>query len=317
VSHCDVVVRDLVADRDRASAGRPRASAELASPSLGNACAIRAAAITCEGDGDSERPALAADGGSVAYTSDAPSLVDGDGNRRTDVFKRAFIPGLRAEGLDFGTVTIGDSASRTATAQHVGFGPLGVAGVQLGGADAGDFAVVQDDCTDQRLHSEGSCQVAVRFTPTAAGERRAELAIAHTGAPTPLVVPLRGNATTPIPEEPKPEEPKPEEPKPEEPQPEKPELQANPGVVPPGRVTTIAGRGFAPNATVTVTGFTGSSTVTADGSGKFTLALHVLPNTTPGTRTITARAGVQGAPVTTTVLVVPSTVGPPDFVGRR
>lgn len=206
-SHCDVVVRDLV----EYARTPPRPRAELASPSTSSTCSTSLPPdATCEGDGESETPAMAADGRSVAYSSDATELVTGDTNDVRDVFVRRFTPGLSAEPVDFGSVVIGGDDTRTATVRHTGFGPLTISATSVTGKDAADYAIGGDTCIRAALRAlrptpatratDGTCEVSVRFTPAAAGERRAELTVEHDGVPTPLSVPLRGIVTpTPTP----------------------------------------------------------------------------------------------------------------------
>jgi len=115
------------------------------------------------GDDDSLFPVLSGDGGSVAFDSGADDLIASDSNKTTDSFVRTFQPGLLADPVDFGTVTVGQTAERTATIHHTGFGPLGFDQVSVGGAG---FNAGGQTCTNAPLNGSDTCLVTVRFTPT-------------------------------------------------------------------------------------------------------------------------------------------------------
>jgi hypothetical protein len=186
---CQVVVRDLAADRD----ADPRLPGTLASPARGD--------CGCGGNGNSTpyrdvpAPALSRDGSRVAYDSDAPDLVEGDGNSSTDVFVRTFRPELRADPLDFGDVLVDTSFAATATVTHVGLGPLTVAEIEVAGDDAGDFAAGDTTCAPNVLQQTGSCLVEVLFTPSAEGGRSAVLRLVLADKRE-YTVDLRGAGTT-------------------------------------------------------------------------------------------------------------------------
>jgi hypothetical protein len=194
VSHCDVVVRDLVLDSARAAANLPRLPAELASPSLTRDCVDELPATdTCEGDDASGYPALSADGGVVAYESEAATLVPEDRNGRVqDVFARTFAPRLVADPLDFFTIEPGSSTSGSAAPRHEGFGPLVVESLIITGPNATDFTVTAQTCVGRTLQGGESCLVTVRFSPSEVGPRRAVLEIRYRGTGSPLPIPLSG-----------------------------------------------------------------------------------------------------------------------------
>ena len=200
-SNCDVVVRDLIVDRQRVAAGLPRLPAELASPS-NLPCAGFPAGTTCEGGGDSITPVLDADGSAVAYTSDAPDLVDGDTNNLPDAFERHFQPRLAGTPLDFGGLHLADALTLAVPVSHVGFGPLNVTTATVTGTNPTDFTpVVPDTCTNALLHETDRCLVSVRFKPGALGTRTATLEVRWRGSDTNVArIPLSGTGTiTPVP----------------------------------------------------------------------------------------------------------------------
>jgi Tol biopolymer transport system component len=204
LSYCDIVVRDLVVDRDRAAKSLPRLPAVLASPSAN--CAANPQ--PCEGTGDSGRPsatgdgskkltgdggaALSADGSALAFASAAADLIGGgaDSNAHLDVFRRRFAPALSGDPQDFGAVPLGSEAVRDVPLTDVGEGPLTVGAVTVAGADFDVFP--GETCTTLVLHATEKCTVSVRFAPTALGVRTATLQVTINGVPTPLTVPLTG-----------------------------------------------------------------------------------------------------------------------------
>lgn len=203
-SYCDIVVRDVIVDHDRAAAGLPRLPAELASPSAG------CTGNPCEGTGDSGLPlttggdgrsngaaVLSSDGAVVAYGSAAADLIAGgaDTNRHLDVFRRRFAPALAGDPQDFGQVPLGTEALKDVPLTHVGAGPLSVTAVAVDGADFDVFP--GEACTTVVLHATENCIVSVRFKPTVLGPRTASLRVTIAGVETPLTVSLTGTGVTP------------------------------------------------------------------------------------------------------------------------
>ncbi|MGH3797794.1 MAG: choice-of-anchor D domain-containing protein [Pseudonocardiaceae bacterium] len=197
VSHCDVVVRDLVLDQARAAANLPKLPAELASPSLARDCVPNLAPdATCEGDDASGYPSLSADGGVVAYESKAATLVPEDPNGHIqDVFARTFAPRLTADPLDFFTVAPGSSTVGSTSLRHVGFGPLLVESMTISGPNAADFTVTAETCVGRTVQAGESCLVSVRFAPSGLGPRHGALEVRYRGTGSPLIVPLTGIAS--------------------------------------------------------------------------------------------------------------------------
>jgi hypothetical protein len=167
-TNCQVVVRDLILDQARLVNEDSRLPGTLVSPNqAGNA-----------GDGNtvphrarSSAPSLSSDGGRVAFDSDASNLIPNDTNKTTDVFVRTLEPTLQADELNFGSVEVGQSATRTVQVAEAGAGPLFVQSVAVGGVNAADFAITGQTCQGQTLHQTGTCAVTVRFTPGAEGAR--------------------------------------------------------------------------------------------------------------------------------------------------
>jgi outer membrane protein OmpA-like peptidoglycan-associated protein len=167
---------------------------------------------------------------------------------------------------DFGDVTVGDaSAVETITVANDSEGPDGAPltfnadAVTLAGADAGEFEIAGDGCSATIVYPGESCTVDVRFVPTAAGAKSAEVQFADNAPDSPQTVPVTGTGVT-APSPPDPGPPAPPEPGPPTP--------PQPGPTPPGpepappaaAVKTTVG-------TRTVVGSGGRLSVACDASG--------------------------------------------------
>jgi hypothetical protein len=188
---CQVVVRDLVVDRQRHVNEEPRLPGTLAS----------AAGDTEAGNGNSppyyrNTPSLSHNGSTIAFDSDASNLVPGDDNQRTDVFVRTFRPGLEADPtpLDFGAVELGDAFDKVVRFDHVGTGPLVVTEIAVDGSD--EFAVGAQTCRGEAivLQQTGNCEVSLTFAPTTEGDRTATLRLTLRDGRE-FTVPLRGKGS--------------------------------------------------------------------------------------------------------------------------
>ena len=97
--------------------------------------------------------------------------------------------------VDFADTPVRQTASRDVTLTNVGTsGSVTLSSTAITGADAGLFADRFTDGTPVVLGPGQSTTVAVDFLPTAMGARTASLDVAHTGAGSPLAVPLTGTA---------------------------------------------------------------------------------------------------------------------------
>jgi Tol biopolymer transport system component len=198
ISHCDVVVRDLGMDRARAAAGLPRLPAELASASITRDCVPDLAPdASCEGDDASRNAVLSADGGVVAFESQASGLVPDDPNGHVqDVFARTFTPRLTGDPVDFFTVAPGSSTLGSADLRHQGFGPLLVQSLAISGPNAAEFTLTAETCVGRVLQAGEGCLASIQFTPAAVGQRHAMLEVRYVGLASPLFVPLTGAGDT-------------------------------------------------------------------------------------------------------------------------
>ncbi|MFL6123306.1 choice-of-anchor D domain-containing protein [Actinophytocola sp.] len=182
---CQVVVRDLVVDRERVRQEVPRLPGTLVSAGTGTDCAETVPTDgTCAGNGDSPPfrgtgPTLSHNGSTVGFDSRATNLLadQEDRNRNTDVFVRTFQPALRADPspLSFGKVTLGDTFDKVVRFFHVGTGPLVVNEIAVEGSD--EFSVGAQTCGGEAvvLQQTGSCEVSVTFAPKKAEDRTGTL----------------------------------------------------------------------------------------------------------------------------------------------
>ncbi|HEX6353566.1 choice-of-anchor D domain-containing protein [Actinophytocola sp.] len=200
---CQVVVRDLVVDRERLRTEQTRLPGTLVSAGTGEDCAEELpAGESCAGNGDSPPyrvpPTLSHNGSTVAFDSQATNLVPNvvDDNRATDVFVRTFRPELKADPspLEFGEVELGDTFDQVVRFDHVGTGPLTIEEITIEGTD--EFALGAQTCLGEAviLQQTGSCEVSVTFAPTTAADRTGTLRVTLRDGRE-FTVPLRGKGT--------------------------------------------------------------------------------------------------------------------------
>jgi hypothetical protein len=130
--------------------------------------------------------------------------------------------------------------------------------VAISGAGASDFAVADDRCTGDTLTVGDTCQIDLRFAPTAAGGRAAQVVVSGTQS-TVASAGLRGTGRY------------------------APTIEVLPQVASGGQVVTVTGRGYPASATVNVT-LAGSPPQAAatDVNGTFTVQWLILGGTPQG-----------------------------------
>jgi probable HAF family extracellular repeat protein len=133
-------------------------------------------------------------GASLSISDDAeglPQLVPLAGSGTAPAVR------LSAGSLTFGAQLVGTtSGEQTLTLLNTGTAPLTLHGISLAGDHARDF-VVPGDLAGVTVAPGQSRSVSVRFSPTAAGSRRATLAISDSAEGSPQLVTLSGTATAP------------------------------------------------------------------------------------------------------------------------
>jgi Tol biopolymer transport system component len=189
---CQVVMRDLVLDAQLEAAKQRPVSGTLVSPTgTGNA----ANGDSVPSRGFSTAPSLSSDGRRVGYDSDASNIVGNDTNQRTDAYVRVLAPTLQGDAVNFGPVKVGESLIKTARVNHIGAGPLDVEQITISGPNGGDFAVGAQTCQGQTIHQTGGCDISVKFTPSALGDRRGQLRIRLRGGREMAPIDLLGNGS--------------------------------------------------------------------------------------------------------------------------
>ncbi len=85
---------------------------------------------------------------------------------------------LTPDDYDFGRQAVGSSsAGQRFELSNDGATPMRLSGASIVGADADQFRLSADDCTDVTLPAGGRCAVQVKFAPDAKGARSARLRI--------------------------------------------------------------------------------------------------------------------------------------------
>lgn len=100
--------------------------------------------------------------------------------------------------LSFGSVTIGNSATLSATLTNSGTAPLTVASISGSAAAAAGFTY--SGCVGQTLAAGGACTLTVTYMPTTAGAQTAGLVINNTGVPATATLNLSGTGVAPTPQ---------------------------------------------------------------------------------------------------------------------
>ena len=202
--------------------------------------------------------------------------------------------------VDFGTALVGTPpADRVVTVTNTGDAPFTVTALGVAGPAAADFSIVTDTCLGGVVTPTIACTVTVRATPTAPGDRAAELRFTDTAPGSPHTVDLQVATAVPT-------------------------LQFNPGLGPPGLVTTAVGTGWPANLPVTVTfpGHDGRFTGTAGPDGSCVLTgILILPRSQIGARIALGLSptpsGAVASAFTTFLVVTPTVDGTPGFVFRK
>lgn len=198
--------------------------------------------------------------------------------------------------LNFGErLLLSDGPTQTVTVTNLGGAPLTVKSVTVVSALAqADYTFPADTCTGKPVAPKGTCQVTIKFSPTAPGDRPAVLRfVDDSPGGTVHLIGMSGKGTTPV-------------------------VFVSPAVSPPGRVVTVTGTGFAPNHAVTITipGSIETTKAVTDGTGTFTQGLLILPKSPIGNRPVTATIDDTTIKAERPLLIVTPSVSPADFVGR-
>jgi hypothetical protein len=208
---CQIVARDLVADRKNANQGVDPLPDALVTES-GKPCAVATVfGSTCGGDNGSYDPSMSFTGSEVGFDSFADDLVPNDTNPLNtnsegggqDAFVRTFFPKAALTPVHFGNVPVGSSASQPSTLTITGFGPYQLADATVAGADPGDFTVTGGTCAlpGQLLHLYEMCDLNFTFAPSAPGPRSATVTVSGDNNPNTTTITVTGkgaNTNTPM-----------------------------------------------------------------------------------------------------------------------
>jgi Malectin domain/Kelch motif/Cep192 domain 4 len=107
--------------------------------------------------------------------------------------------GTSPTSLDFGTVTVGATSSKSLQLTNLGGTgdpSIVIDQTTITGTDALQFADTFDDAANVTLAPGASTTISVNFTPASAGAKSATLQIAHSGSNSPLAVPLTGTGSS-------------------------------------------------------------------------------------------------------------------------
>ena len=223
--------------------------------------------------------------------------------------------GVAPTPIDLGASLIGaPAAAKKATVRNIGEVPVAIAAVALAGPQAAEFSITLNGCAGVTLKPKATCPVTIGGTPGQAGLRSVSLTVTGgrkesaksalrmrgmaptTTAPTTIPVattvpPVTKPATTVVVATSPPTAPATSPPTaPPATLPPAvlftPSLVMRPAVGRPGGVTEAIGTGFPPNATVHLSweGDQVVRTVDADGSGRFSLPVVLMPGERIGGR---------------------------------
>ena len=149
--------------------------------------------------------------GDTPFGCIAPLAADFDDDLRVDAIAGEYgsgavltsmntsVRGAELSGpLDFGDVSVGDSAEDVLVLDNPGEQPTTLGSTTISGPAASDFDVLDTDCVvDDVVFGQSACGWLIEFEPSAAGRRRATLS-AETDAPgSPHDALLVGDGTTP------------------------------------------------------------------------------------------------------------------------
>ncbi|MBI4552859.1 MAG: choice-of-anchor D domain-containing protein [Candidatus Latescibacteria bacterium] len=131
---------------------------------------------------------VAVDGTGNFYISDT-------GNHRVRKVTAVAALSLSPAAVDFGNLSVGQTANRTVTVTNSSFVPLTVSSLSLSGPDSGQFSVSP---ANLNVAAGGSQNVTVGFTPTSGGTKAASLSLQHNAPGGPTSIPLAGIGLTSV-----------------------------------------------------------------------------------------------------------------------
>jgi hypothetical protein len=103
---------------------------------------------------------------------------------------------LAPASLSFTSVVNSVPPNQTATLSNPGTGPLTIASVAIGGANASSFAIVSNNC-GTKLAANATCTITVGFSVVVVGTYKATLTVTDNASPTTQTVALMGKVDAP------------------------------------------------------------------------------------------------------------------------
>jgi Tol biopolymer transport system component len=252
------------------------------------------------------QPTIGGNGRFVAFTSNSPNLVRGDGNNVSDIYLRELppVPAIAPNPVDFGARAVGEVGPPiAAVVTNEGWSPLAVRAVNRAGPAAGDFSIVFNGCDGKVLRRGESCPITISFAPGGSGERVATLAVDHNGLKPPAIAGLHGSSSNA-------------------------KIEIKPPIGRPGIVVIATGAGFPPNTELTLAWSKGLTPklprIVTDARGGFRVQVLVFHNDFIGPRDLVVSpvGKTSFPPFGTSFLVTESSSEPPRFepggpVGNR
>jgi hypothetical protein len=138
--------------------------------------------------------------GTGTFKAELRSWSDAPEDPRVALTGLGVAPGLfiAPSSLDFGDLRPGQTSEASSVRlENTGNAPLEIDRLVLGGADAGSFAIVANDCDGKSLAAEESCTVTVRYQPRQPARHKATLRVAAPGLKQSREVSLAGAALAP------------------------------------------------------------------------------------------------------------------------
>lgn len=160
-----------------------------------------APSATCDVDVTFTPSATGPRSSNLRFVTNAASSPDDVALTGTGVNANAPAFSVAPPSFDFGNVRVGtNSAPETFTVTNTGNGDLvfGPSAVTITTGNAGDFAIVSDTCSDDTIAPAATCEVEVRFTPTATGVRSSQVQFISNAASSPDLAAVSGFGTQPV-----------------------------------------------------------------------------------------------------------------------
>ncbi len=104
---------------------------------------------------------------------------------------------LSADSLDFGSVTVGTTTTRTITLTSTGGGPVTISAVAPSGAGV---AISSDACSGRTLAASATCAMAIAFRPAEGGARTGTIVITSDAPAAQASITLTGSGVFPVPQ---------------------------------------------------------------------------------------------------------------------